>query len=244
MTVAATPPSPKVDDAYWFELSEDLVTKSLGRHEAAAEKIQNLVLWLWTIYTASAGVGTALAGKDLPLWVLFIVALASAALIAVYVGTVWVQAPIGTKFDPRSPDEISYAFGSILAKRQERFQITLAGMFLAAFMVTVAIMLMSTVREDKIGAPQLTAMIVKSRIGTELIVLATVEKGVTVRLRTEPADGGKGEETERMLLPTEAGILQASILLERPPPQIRVSITWTGQDGSAKELSRNVEVSK
>lgn len=105
---------PKLDDGFWFSLSEDLVTKSLTRHEEAAAKFQNMVLWLWGIYTTYAALGTALAGKALPTWAILVIASPSAALIAVYWGAVWVQAPVPVEFDPRSPDMIRGAFGRIL----------------------------------------------------------------------------------------------------------------------------------
>jgi hypothetical protein len=242
VTDPAPQPVPKVNDAYWFALSEDLVTKSLGSHEAAALKIQNLVLWLWGIYTTYAGLGAALAGKALPIWALILIALASAALIAVYWGTVWVQAPVAAEFEPRSPDDISCAFGEILSIRQRRFAITMAGSVAAAFLVTIAIVIASTVREDKSASPQLTAVVVDSKGSRELAILATVEKSSTARLRVDQVAGAKaGPSTERSVLATEAGVVQASVALEKGVTAVRVSVEWQGRDGSTWSLNREIK---
>jgi hypothetical protein len=186
MSEAAQKPSPRVNDSYWFALSEELVTKSSSRHEEAAAKLQSMLLWLWGIYTTYAALGTALSGKALPLWAILVIASASAALIAVYWGTVWVQTPVAVEFDSRSPDDIRAAWAQILEVRHRRFIATMAGLVVAAFMVAAALIVASTVKEEKAAASELSAAIANTRHGRAVAVLAVVDKGVTATVRIAP----------------------------------------------------------
>lgn len=239
MADTAQAPHPRIDDGYWFSVSEDLVGKSLGTHEAAAAKLQNLVVWLWGIYTTYATVGIALAGKSLPLWATLLIALASAALIGVYWGTIWVQAPAGFEFDPRSPDDIRYAFTGILEERNRRFKLTLAGSVLAAFLVALALVVASTVKAEPDGVPGLQAAFAETAGGAELTLLATVDKGALARLRVEPQPPVPARPgLERAILSTAAGIVQASVAMDPSVAAVRISVEWTAKDGLTRSMSR------
>jgi hypothetical protein len=234
-------PAPKIDDAYWFSMSEDLVNKSMSRHEEAAGKLQNLVLWLWGIYTTYAALGATLAGKSIALWAILLIALASAALIFVYWGTVWVQAPVQVSFDPRSPDDISYAFGRILETKQKRFAVTMAGSVVAAFLVAVALMLTSTVKEDKHATPSLSATIVDVTGGRQLAIAATVDKGSQALLRIEPVPHSQAvPKSEHAVLATEGGFVQANVPLDRAVKMARVTIEWKDRNGLKWAITRDI----
>lgn len=239
----AQPPTPKVDDAYWFAVSEDLVTKSLGAHEAAAAKLQKLVVWLWGIYTTYAAVGIALAGKSLPLWAALLIALASAALIGVYWGTFWVQAPIAAyEFDPRSPDDIRYAFTGILEEREKRFKLTLAGSVIAAAMVAVALTVASTVRSEPAGARSLRLALVKNGSGSELSFVATVDKGAIAQVRIEPAPATPAHpSTQRTVVASTEGLVQESVPLDASVASARVSVEWPCKGGMTCAMSREIK---
>ena len=116
---------PKVGDQYWFDYSKKLVDQSQEKSEQAAAKLQNLVIWLWGIYTTFATVGFALSGKNFNFWTTFIIASASATLILVYWGTVWVQMPVLISFDPRSPTDIRNVHHITIHKKRIRLIVTL-----------------------------------------------------------------------------------------------------------------------
>src|ERR1700685_1472848 len=97
------PVVPKVDARYWFNYSEGIVTKALEGRDQAAAKIQNLVIWLWLVYTTYTAVGFALSTKQVPVGIKAMIALTSMALVGVYWATVWVQMRIGGRLDPGSP---------------------------------------------------------------------------------------------------------------------------------------------
>jgi hypothetical protein len=234
-------PAPKIDDAYWFSVSEDLVSKSMTRHEDAAAKLQNLVLWLWGIYTTYAAVGTTLAGKSIALWAVLLIGLASAALIAVYWGTVWVQAPVRVSFDPRSPDDIRSAFGRILETKQKRFAATMAGSIVAAFLVAVALMIASSAKEDKHATPSLTGSIVEVAGSRQLAIVATVGKGSQALLRVEPIPHNQAvAKTEHVVLATEGGLVQANVRLDRAVKMARVTIEWKDRNGMKWAITQDI----
>jgi hypothetical protein len=234
-------PAPKVDDAYWFSVSEDLVNKSVTRQEEAAGKLQNLVLWLWGIYTTYAAVGATLAGKSIPLWAVLLIALASAALIAVYWGTVWVQAPVAVSFDPRSPDDIRSAFGDILAAKQKRFAATMAGSVAAAFLVAVALVVASTVKEDRAVTPSLAGAMVDIAEERQLAIVATIDKGSQALVRVEPLPQTHAfPRAEHAALATEGGLVQTNVRLDRAVKTARVTIEWKDRNGSKWAITRDI----
>jgi hypothetical protein len=233
--------APRIDDAYWFSVSEDLVNKSMTRPEEAAAKLQNLVLWLWGVYTTYAAVGATLAGKSIPLWAVSLVAFASAALIAVYWGTVWVQAPVAVSFDPRSPDDIRSAFGQILATKQKRFAATMAGSLVAAFLVAVALLIMSTVKEERTITPSLTGTLVDVAEERQLAIVATIDKGSQALLRVEPIPQNPVfPRAEQVALATEGGVVQTHVRLDRGVKTARVTIEWKDRSGSKWAITRDI----
>jgi hypothetical protein len=195
---------------------------------------------LWGIYTTYAALGTALAGKALPTWAILVIASPSAALIAVYWGAVWVQAPVPVEFDPRSPDMIRGAFGRILDERQRRLSLTIIGSIAAAFLVASAVVLMSTVKEQKPAVPSLAAAIVSSSAGREVAVTAMVDTKAEAKLRLEliAPRQDKVVETEKVVLPTESGLVQTSVGIDPSTEALLVSLEWKGRDGLTWTLTR------
>src|SRR5262249_48968438 len=152
------------------------------------------------------------AGKAIPTWTILVIASASAALIAVYWATVWVQAPVPVEFDPRSPDMIRNAFGQILDERQHRLLVTIIGSIIAAFLVAIAVVLVSAIKEQKAVAPSLSAEIVSSNANREVAIVATVDAKTEVKLQVKPvAPNHTMLGIERVVLPTESGLVQTSV---------------------------------
>lgn len=197
MSKNGEPIKPQLDDRYWFSLSEALVSKSQENREQAANKLQNLVIWLWGIYTAFAAVGFALSGKALTFWTATLIAAASTSLIAVYWGTVWVQIPILVEFDPRSPTEIKDAFTKGIEIKNRRLKVTLFLSLVAAIMVSLALVLASVSKERESNVPGFVAAI-HSTIGNRtLAVTAIVGQTKKVLICACPLPpGGKAVEDE------------------------------------------------
>ncbi|MBV9125514.1 MAG: hypothetical protein JO112_19370 [Planctomycetes bacterium] len=235
-------PGPKINDEYWFTYSESLVTKESDRREQAAEKLQNLVLWLWGLYTAAAAVGFALSKKNLSFWPALLIAAASAALIATYWGSVWVRIPLLVEFDPRSPTEIKAAYKTSVQARARRLNITLGLSILAAAMVSLALVLASVTKESQEPKDPAVASFLSSTDGkTTAAVTAHVGKAKTVTMDVQDTTGkslivnGPGE-----YLPTDEGTVQTSIPLIDSPAEVVVIVEWPDATGTTLRLSKKV----
>jgi len=131
--------SPAIDDAYWFAYSKEIIEKSLGSRNDQAAKLQNLIAWLWGIYTASAAVGLSLGKANYSILTTVLIAFPSLILILAYWSAVDAQSPVDVEFDPRSPTEIKQAY--IHAVDQKKKQLTRARRWSIAAGLFVAIAL-------------------------------------------------------------------------------------------------------
>lgn len=131
---------PAIDDEYWFAWSKELVDSAFTRRDAALDRLQKLILWLWAIYTTFAATGFALADKELDTATALTVGSASVVLILVYWSCVWAQMPIPVDFDPRSPTEIRAAHHALVKKKDRRMVVTVVLSLIAAALVAVALL--------------------------------------------------------------------------------------------------------
>src|ERR1044071_644190 len=113
--------SPAIDDAYWFAYSKEIIEKSVGTLNDQAAKLQNLIGWLWGIYTASAAVGLTLAKASYPVLPTVLIASPSLILVFAYWSAVDAQRGVDVEFDPRSPTEIKQAYLYTVGQKKKRF---------------------------------------------------------------------------------------------------------------------------
>jgi len=235
---------PSVDHAYWFEYSKSLLDEALNKRETAAGAIQKLVVWLWGIYTASAAIGFTLSGKELSFWPAIIIAAASGSLIIVYWGTVWVQVPIAVSFDPRSPTEIKGAYNKAVKEKSFRLSVTLLGSVVAAIMVSVALMVASVSKPLKHDYSNISAKV--SELGGKQILSVTAWVGETdeALVTATPLLAGdkKGEVVQSLILPSEQGLLQTSMVIpDKSAPHIMLELNWTSKSGTEIRISKSIE---
>jgi hypothetical protein len=235
-------PRPKLDDQYWFNLSETLANKALDARDQAAAKLQNLVLWLWGIYTTLAAVGFALAGKNLsPLHTALIV-LASACLIVVYWATVWVQMPKLVAFDPRSPDEIrEKAYVENVRAKHEHLRIALSLALLASILVATALAVASLAKpEPAQQTPRLAAALTGSGEKRSIAVTGYVGKtdGSPVLVRLSSS---KQTFEPVRILATDSGLVQTSVPVLTQETPLAVTLEWKEPSGLTHTLSRDLK---
>lgn len=235
---------PKIDDGYWFTLSETLISKASENREQAASRLQNLIIWLWGIYTASATVGFALSGKALSFWPTVLIAGASASLIAVYWSTVWVQMPILCEFDPRSPTEIKEAYKHGAVAKDHRLKLTIFLSVLAAFMVSLALITASVSKEQKPTVPPFIVSLHPKADKRILSITALVGPTKTVTVHVHPltptSTGLSNDDCNFMFMPTGEGLLQTSIPLNTNAEQLEVTLDWEDATGMRTRISKNV----
>ncbi len=234
---------PKLDDAYWFKYSETLTTGASEKRDLAAEKLQKLVLWLWGIFTTYATVGFALSEKSLNLTAVSIIVAASASLIAVYWGTVWVQMPIMTSYDPRIPEDISDAHSFIIKKKSQRLNFTIFLSVISACIVSLALFAASTVDSKK---PDNTFYAEISRDNNKTFLILTAQISVTdkVIVKVDTVDSDHSNPEVFMIKPTADGLIQTSLEVEPTQNDLAVQLEWTNKDGVTTTITKTVAIAK
>lgn len=231
---------PKIDDQFWFDYSEKLINTSHSNTDEAAKKLQNLVLWLWGIYTTYAAVGSSLQESSYPWFVTLLISLASVSLIVVYWGTSWVQMPVKTIFDTRSPDDIKDAYVTITNSKNRRFTITLYLSFLAAFMVSLALVLMSMNAKEKINNYEFIASTEKVNNIKVVSITAYVPNIEKVNLKV--LDNNKTIIEDLKIIPTKDGIVQTNIPIKQSSNYTAI-IEWHNK-GTNIQLSKKINDEK
>lgn len=237
---------PKIDDAYWFDYSQKLVDGAVTTRDKMAENFQKLVIWLWGIYTATAAVGFALSEKALSFWPTFLIASASALLIAVYWCSIWIQIPIQVEFDPRSPTEINKTHKDIVATKDKRIKFTLILSILAAIMVSLSIIFASVSKKQKTIEPGFEASIHPTDEGRMLALTGVVGKVDTVTIYVRPilTDSTFGKTRTFFFTPTEEGLIQTSILvsaIKADTSNLDVTLQWVDPKRMKIQLSTVVK---
>jgi hypothetical protein len=132
--------SPAIDDAYWFAYSKATIDKALAGRNDQAAKLQNLIAWLWTIYTASAAVGLSLGKANYSLLTTVLIALPSFILIFAYWSAVEAQSPVDVQFDPRSPTEIKESYIHAVDQKKKQLGSARLWSFVAGIFVAIALL--------------------------------------------------------------------------------------------------------
>jgi hypothetical protein len=238
------PVVPKINDAYWFKYSEELLASAQQKRESAAAAIQKLVVWLWGIYTASAAVGFTLSGKELSFWPAAIIAAASGALIIVYWGTVWVQVPVKIEFDPRSPTEIESAYNKSVDIKSKRLSITLFASVIAAIMVSFALIIASVNKPVKHDYSDISTSIIKIEEKSVISITAWVgeTKMVSITATQLLQDNKQGKSIESIVLPTKEGLIQTSLEMQAKTVEtILLELKWITKAGHEITIRKKLE---
>lgn len=232
---------PKIDDAFWFTYSESLVNKHQQERNEAAGKLQNLVLWLWGIYTTFASVGFALAGKDLTTGTKILISAASGALIVVYWLTVWAQMPMCLEFDPRSPTEIKEAYEKSVKAKAGRLNLTIFVSLIASVLVTSALVVASTTGAVNRFTPVFNAAIMSTGANvTAVAVNAKVGDAGKVLLSVEPTTPSAPDIFSYIVLPGPDGSIQCSVSIKKEMKEANVSLEWETKDAKKIKLTQRV----
>jgi hypothetical protein len=174
---------PALDDAYWFAYSKELVDKAITSRNEQAARLQNLVVWLWGIYTASAAVGLTLGKAHFgPLTTAFI-ALPSLLLIVAYVFAVGAQTPIDVEFDVQSATKIKNAYTESVNRKKKFLGRAHLLSFVAGIFVGIALIVASFAKQAP--SPEFAAQ-------TKASLLTVWGRGIdckdTIAIRLLPKD--------------------------------------------------------
>jgi hypothetical protein len=136
-------PAPKIDDQYWFDMSERLVSSAREARDIAAQKLQTFAGWAWTAFIAATAFGTGIGKTGLSEWQAVFVALTGGLLVVLYWTAGWAQIPDMLQFDPRSPDEIKAAYQQDIRQRVSRLRIAMFIAFVATALIAVSFVLVA-----------------------------------------------------------------------------------------------------
>jgi len=245
------PIKPKIDDQYWFELSDQLVRNTQQGPAEAADKLQNFVQWLWGIYTGGAVIGLTLSPQSFSRVQLAFIALGSLALVVVYWFAVYVQLPVAVEFDPRSPTEIREAYKFGVSVKNRRLKWTIIASALAAVLMTLGLVWdklapptnaiapwfdISLHVEGKNRALALTGEIGAAGTGGE----TTGPQNVIVKVQPATFYGDIKPEIHALMPFGEHGRLQTSLPIHFNTDSLNVILEWKDARGTTIRLSRMV----
>ncbi len=236
-------PEPKVNDAYWFEFAKTQADAALSNRDTAAEKLQELVKWLWPLYTAAAGVAVLFSNRVLSPRHVVLVAAAGVSLILVYWAATWVQVPKLISADPRKPDELREGFSTLVKSKHRRLMLALVLSTLAAGLVAASLAVTAGGREasepGELEAPHLAGALVRDDDATVLAVMGLVGEAEIARLEVHESPEGERLTLQR-LIPTDDGVVAFNLPVADGISAVRISLRWIGTDGITIQLTRTV----
>ena len=235
------PPTPQINDQFWFDLSKEWVQQSASNLDGATAKIQTMVGWLWGVYTAGATVGIALSKLSYPWWVNILIALPSVVLIAAYCLAVKAQMPIKGALAANTPLKIKMTYKEIVTSKYNRLRCSL-GLSVAAAVLVAAALISASFSHQAI-TPNFQAYL-HTQDGRDTIALSghfLADTYILVKIASpEEADGVL---KELPYVTSSTGELQTNIALDSSAEEYNVTIEWK-EDGMVHSLQRTAQPPK
>jgi hypothetical protein len=119
-----------ISGQYWTDWFADYIAGAISRRDDAANRLITAIAWFWTVYTATALVGTALGSRaSLSAWQVLLILCPIVTLLLSYLCTLWTLNPIVG--DTTQTEAAAKAlWGEIL--RKKLFRLRLASCLLVA----------------------------------------------------------------------------------------------------------------
>ncbi|GEM_PF-5022206 len=115
----------KIDDQFWFDMSEEMISGAIKRITDGAEKVQEGVVWAFGIYT---GAGTLLSftygeSQYIPFYVtIFVLCLPYFILYKTYWASTEVQLPSPVAINYRMPDRIKQEYKRVYIESHTKLE--------------------------------------------------------------------------------------------------------------------------
>ena len=244
MTENKTIIKPLIDDQFWFELSKEVIKSNTSRTNEAAAKLQQMIVWLWGIYTASAAVGIALSKTSYTLLVIILIASPSSILIFAYWFALWVQMPTKYQFDTQIPAEIKDAHQKGVKTRRRKLICAIVLSLFAAVLVSLALFAASF---SKQSVSAYLEAYHQSFQHQDIIVVAghfPADTKIILRISPVPHSPVPGTSKELLHVTPRSGELQMNIKLDFTAEKYDVEVEWQETDGLVRSLKRTVIPSK
>jgi hypothetical protein len=189
-----------------------MVTASIRGRDEAASRLATAIGWFWTVYTAAALVGIALADWVLPAWMAVLLALPAVLLVAAYALVIWALNPIRASFDPRVPQEIALAHAKASKAKQQRLAAATACALAAAVAVAAAVATTAATKPER--TPSLRATHPARSDGANVILVRgqfSPGQEVTITVTPGPGIRGKAEPAKVLEVAGRDGVVRATV---------------------------------
>ena len=244
MLCGADAPAPKdeppmlairVDDQFWLDYAKAIVEGTLPSQHKSAAKLQTLLAWMWTIYTASASIGIALSKTSYPHAVILLIAAPSVVLVIAYWLAVYVEMPAHRTFEPNSPTDIEQVYISSVEEKKKRLDHAMIASALAALLVAAGLYAASVVKQDP--TPHLQVTVVDGK--QKLSVSGSFPADTIVRFTFTLDDAGKPVDATYQT--SSSGRIQFAVPVSGAK-KVRVLAEWTDPDGLLRTMARVISV--
>lgn len=223
---------PKIDDQFWFDMSYNMVNGSIERLRNGAQKIQNLILWAFGIYTGSA-IFTVEYKNINEIGILIILCLPYLLLILGYWQAHMAQLPSSVEFDYKSPTQIERAYINGYNESNKKLNRSKWLSFLGLLALAISLMLAFILKNQM---PEEFHLQTKLNNGSHLLLItgnfpATQELEIN---RIIYFDNGTISSDSDTLLNSNTGLFFKSYPIAEASNKIKVEIGWSDKDYSHK----------
>ncbi len=213
-----------INDEYWLQYAKQSVENSITARNDGAAKLEKMVLWFWSLYTATFTIGVSINILDAPSWVMTLLASPIVMLILTYWLCIWAQLPVTATYDPRIPYEIKEGYNHGLKVKNNRFHFALSLTFVSALLLAIALFSLSFVKKKE--NYNLNAFYNDSK--TCVVISGTMPKNTVVVTNLDSLDS-KNNKTEfftNTYMVQDNGILNLNVPVKKVNSDIIISVLW------------------
>lgn len=234
----------RIDDQFWFDHSKDMIKQTKTGQNDAAAKLQNMIAWLWGIYSAALAVGLTTFWHDISRLIVCLMLAPSIVLISAYWTSVWAQMPIKTTFNPEIASQIREAYlrGTRMKRRILTFALILSA--LGAFMLSFVIILLSATRSQ--DRNHMEAFFFYNADSSQVVfVYATcpAKKHVEINISNPHCDNGQSFSKRLMVYSGERGNIEENIEVSKFCGDVELTAEWV-ENGVTHKMVCTAKTSK
>jgi hypothetical protein len=141
-----------IDRDFWLDYAKNEVTKSIESREAAAEKLDTFLAWIWTIYTSIFALASLFNYMSSNVWQLLVVSQPILIIMVARFFCKWVEMPTmkkDEKADPNVVPEIIDSFKATVEDKKRKLSIALVFTVISMISICVALIGYSALDPDK-----------------------------------------------------------------------------------------------
>ncbi|MFD5861962.1 hypothetical protein [Streptomyces chartreusis] len=239
MTDSAPLSGMAVGEEFWLAKGREMVEAAVTKREVAAERILAALAWFWTVYSASALLGAAVAKPQSPV-VTALLAMPIVLLVVAYAVATSVTLPVRVTFDPRVPVQIESEFLATADEKKKRLFLAQGLMVFSALCIAVGIAVSLSLHSRSVAEEvSLVAQSAPRGFRTTVIVSGNMPPGSNVLVSVTVNSSGKPEIAEQRLVTIpKSGRLNTVLTLSKARGY-QVSAKWT-KSGLTQILTRQI----